>query len=191
MSFYDSAFPIFTYPFSVYFTLLISTNFKLYFIFIDQWKRFILKTRGKTFYFLFYSLCPIYQLLVHVECQPVVRFHPFLLPLVRACSHTSPKCPSMFWTHALNSFTLFCSKGRYSSLFQCLNRPTCLVFNLLTFASLCFFFRKLPGDTPPLFHFVSGCFTFRFWCCAFLLLFIFVFLSYPFWSSCFVFAFSF
>ena len=151
-------------------------------------KSIFLKTRGKTFTFVFYSLCPIHQLMAHVECHPDVRFPPFLLPLVRACSHTSPKYPSMFWAQALNSFTLFCSKGSCSSLFQCLNRPTCLVFNLLTLASLCFFFRKLPGDPPPLFHFESGCFSFRFRCCALLFLFIFVFLSYPFWSSCFVFA---
>ncbi len=69
---------------------------KLYLILSTNENGLFLKLEGRLFTFCFCSLCPIYQFMVHVECHPVVRFHPFFLPLVRACSHTSPKCPSMF-----------------------------------------------------------------------------------------------
>ena len=107
------------------------------------------------------------------------------MPLVRACSHTSPECPSEFSASAIHSFILKCPKGSRFSLVKCFHRPTCLTFRLLPFALACFIFRKLPGYPPPLFQLVAGCFVLRFRCCVLLLLFVFAFLTFPFFSSCF------
>ncbi len=82
-----------------------------------------LSIEGSLFTFLFLLLCPSRRPLIHVECLPVVRFQPFLLPLVRACSHTSPDCPSMFWASAIQSFTFICPKGSCFSLVKCFHRP--------------------------------------------------------------------
>ncbi len=134
---------------------------------------------------MFCSSCPSRQPLIHVEGLPVVCFPPFLLPLVRACSHTSPECPSEFSASALHSFILKSPKGSRFSLVKCFHRPTCLTFRLPPFVLACFIFRKLPGVPPPLFQLVSKCFVLRLRCYAILLLFIFAFLSFPFSSSCF------
>ena len=131
------------------------------------------KHRGKLFYFLFCSSCPSRQPLIHVEGLPVVRFPPFLLPLVRACSHTSSECPSEFSASAFHCFILKSPKGSRFSVVKCFHRLTCLTFRLPPFALACFILRKLPGYPPPLFQLVAGCFALRFRCGVILLLFIF------------------
>jgi hypothetical protein len=120
-----------------------------------------------------------------------VRFPPFLLPLVRACSHTSSECPSEFSASALHCFILKNPKGSRFSVVKCFHRPTCLTFRLPPLALACFILRKLPGYPPPLFQLVAGCFALRFRCEVILLLFIFTLLSFPFFSSCFDVAVSF
>ena len=95
------------------------------------------------------------------------------MPFVRACSPTFSKCSSMLWAPAIHIFTLYCSKGSCSSLVKWFHRPTCLIVNLLAFALLYVFFRKLPEDPPQLFQLVPGDLALRFHRCAILLLHIF------------------
>ncbi len=106
--FYDSAFPIFTYPFSVYF-LFISSNFKLY-LFLKTNEIYLFSNIEGRFLLFVFALVSHLKSLVHGECHNFVIFHPFLMPLVAMCSLSVPDHSSILPSIFINSITLNCPK---------------------------------------------------------------------------------
>ncbi len=115
------------------------SNYKFYFILNNQWRRFIFKTRGKTFYFLFCSLRSICQIGVHVECRPVVSFRS--LPLVALCSPSVPDHSFMSPPTFINSFTLNCPKYWCFCLFHHLLLTHMIILTTFSLLYCCHLFQ--------------------------------------------------
>ncbi len=122
---------------------------------------------------------------MHVGCLSVVRFPPFLLPLVPVCSHTLSECPAMFWCFAINFLIFISSKDSCFSIVFTFDRPICLVFHVAALVLRSLDFRKLPIHTSPLLPQKTSCFVD--WCLRYSTLHfaISMFLVSPFLTICF------
>ena len=124
-----------------------------------------LNIEGSLFTFLFWSLCPIVHPSNHPDERNVVDSLSFVVLLVRACSPTSPECPSMFLPLSSSSFIVFCPKGSCFRLSNVSLWPTCLVLHVPALLLCDLYFKKPPLYPPLLSQLSAWCLDHWFRCC--------------------------
>ncbi len=111
----------------------------------------------EVFYFRVCSLSDIDLPVMHSDERDIGVSLSFSMPLVWACSPTSPEGPLMFWALSFTSFLVFFSKGSCFSLVICFHWHTHCVL-LVPLLLLCVpNFKKLPLYPSLLFQLSALC----------------------------------
>ncbi len=111
-------------------------------------KSIYFKHGGKTFYFLFFLLRPIFKSLVRVECHNFVISHSFLLPLVALCSLSVPDHSSMFLFAFFNFFTLNRPKYWCFFFFHRFLLPHLIIWTTILILPCCRLFVHVATHLP-------------------------------------------